>query len=197
MVFSGTKEDPGPYSEDHPIEENMDKLTWYGYTKAQGEKVLKEVLGSYASIVRILNPVRSKFDAKLDYIRKPLKLFDEGKLYPMFSDQQISITFIDELCEMLDILTQNDTRGTFHASSYDTTTPYKLISEVIKKTRGNSYKVRPIIMSKYLDGSKFPKYRYPQFGGLSVSNTQDRLDYSFSSWQDIIIKLVSQGLGEV
>lgn len=196
MVFSGSRDDPGPYSEDHPIEEYLEKLTWYGYTKAQGEHVVKEVLGDKASFVRILNPVRAKFGAKLDYIRKPLGLFDEGKLYPMFSDQQISITFIDELCDILDIMIQKNIRGVFHASSNNLTTPFNLISEVIKKTRGKTNVVRPIILRKFLENNGLPQYRYPQFGGLKVDKTRNALDYNFSSWEEIVNKLISQGLGK-
>jgi dTDP-4-dehydrorhamnose reductase len=102
MVFSGSKDDPGPYKEDQPIGNELSKITWYGYTKGRAEKVVGGVLGDRASIVRIIYPVRAKFLHKLDYIGKALKLFDEGSLYPLFSDQKISITFIDELCDFLD-----------------------------------------------------------------------------------------------
>lgn len=196
MVFPGSEKDPGPYGEDHPIENNLENLNWYGYTKAQGERVVREILGDKASIIRITNPVRANFKDKLDYIRKPLKLFDEGKLYPLFSDQQISITLIDELCEMLDIMIQKNIRGTFHASSSDTTTPYELISEVVRRTRGKTDIISPIIMGDFFDKFKLPEYRYPRFGGLSVLYTQKRLNYSFGSWLEIVTKLESQGLGK-
>src|SRR3989304_7223071 len=37
-VFPGSKENPGPYDEDTPLEEKPDSLTWYGWTKLLGEK---------------------------------------------------------------------------------------------------------------------------------------------------------------
>jgi hypothetical protein len=55
------------------------------------------------SILRIIYPVRTKFEIKLDFLRKPLALFDEGKLYPLFADQKISVSFIDEIVEILEL----------------------------------------------------------------------------------------------
>ncbi len=196
MVFSGGSEDPGPYKEEHPIEEDLSKLTWYGYTKGQGEKVVRDVLGNRASIVRIIYPVRAKFDGKLDYIRKPLKLFDSGSLYPLFSDQQISITFIDELCGVLDKIIIGNIRGVFHISSRDQTTPFELISEVIEKTRERSDGLKPIVLNNFLAQNSFPEYRYPHFGGLSVNNTEKKLGFKFSTWREIVANLVLQGLGK-
>src|SRR5205823_3200768 len=40
MVFSGSAADPGPYSADHKPETNSQNLTWYGYTKAEAERVI-------------------------------------------------------------------------------------------------------------------------------------------------------------
>lgn len=197
MVFSGNSEDPGPYREDHTIEENLDILTWYGYTKGQAEKTVRKVLGDHASIVRIIYPVRANFPDKLDYIRKPLKLYDTGSLYPLFTDQQISITYIDELCKFLDKIIIDNLRGIFHVSSKDITTPYDLISEVIEKTRSKSNVVNPITLDKFLMEKGFPQFRYPHFGGLSVAQTEQKLGIRFSNWNQIVDELVAQGLGGV
>ena len=196
MVFSGSKDDPGPYREDHPSERDLNKLTWYGYTKGQAERVVNDVLGERASIVRIICPVRAEFDGKLDYIRKPLRLFDLGNLYPLFSDQQISITYIDELCKLLDLIIINDLRGIFHAGSSDTATPYELISEVIRKTRGASNLYNPIMLKDFIINNKLPEYRYPQFGGLSVGKSEEKAHTKFSNWRQIVENLVEQGLGK-
>ena len=196
MVFSGNASDPGPYSEDDPIEKNVSRLTWYGYTKGRGEGVVREVLGNRASIVRIIYPVRASFDKKLDYIRKPLQLFDLSKLYPLFSDQKITITYIDELCRALDKIITDNIKGTFHICSNDTTTPYELISEVVRITRSKSDKVRPIMLDDFLQKNGLALYRYPRFGGLLVRNTEKLLEFKFSSWKKIVNELISQGLGK-
>lgn len=183
--FSGSKEDPGPYPEDHSIEKDEKKLTWYGFTKTEAEREVTKILGKDFSIVRLIYPVRGKFDAKLDYIRKPLSLFDQGKLYPLFTDQQISITFIDEACKAINKIIEGKIYGIFHASTPDTTTPYKLISYVIEKTRGVKNAVKKSSLDDFLKTVDNPT-RYPKYGGLKVEETQKALGMKFSSWKEMV-----------
>ncbi len=196
MVFPGSEDDPGPYLESHLPESDPAKLSWYGYTKAEGERVVREVLGNSATIVRIIYPVRAEFSEKLDYLRKPLALFDEGKLYPLFSDQQISISFIDEVCKALDKIIIDNTRGTFHVGSDDTTTPNELISYMIKLVRGVDTQLDSITIKDFLAKTNGSDVRYPKFGGLKVEETAKKLNMKFSSWRQIVDKLIAQGLGK-
>lgn len=186
--FSGSVDDPGPYSEDHMVETDEKKLTWYGFTKAEAEREVMKVLGDNLSIVRLIYPVRGKFDAKLDYIRKPLSLFDQGKLYPLFTDQQVSITYIDEACQAINKIIEGKIYGVFHASTFDTTTPYELISYVIEKTRGVKDVVKKSSLNNFLKTVDNPT-RYPKYGGLKVEKTEKVLDMKFSSWREVVDKL--------
>lgn len=186
--FSGSSEDPGPYSEDHPIEIDEKKLTWYGFTKAEVEREVTRILGKDFSIVRLIYPVRGKFEAKLDYIRKPLSLFDQGKLYPLFTDQQVSITFIDEACMTVNKIIEGKVYGIFHASTSDTTTPFELISYVIEKARGVKDAVKKSSLDDFLKTVDNP-VRYPKYGGLKVEKTQKALGIKFSSWREVVDKL--------
>src|SRR3989338_11315263 len=74
MVFSGSS---GPYSESDSPETDSSKVTWYGFSKAEAERIV----GDRGTIVRLIYPVRAKYAEKLDYLRKPLDLFNQGKLY--------------------------------------------------------------------------------------------------------------------
>ena len=196
MVFPGSEENKGPYSEYHEPETDSNKLTWYGFTKAEGERAVKSILDEKATILRLIYPVRAKFTGKLDYLRKPLQLFDEGKLYPMFSDQQVSICFIDEACKAINkIITGNHT-GTYHAASSDTTTPHELVSYLIEKARGKKNAAVKSSLDEFLKKVDNP-VRYPKYGGLKVEETQNALKMKFSSWREIIDKLIAQGLGEI
>jgi dTDP-4-dehydrorhamnose reductase len=194
MVFLGRSEDPGPYKEDHVPEKDPTKLTWYGFTKAEAERVISDTLDESATILRINYPVRVHFEGKLDYIRKHLKLFDEGGLYPLFTDQQMSISFIDEVCRAIDKIIIEGKKGIYHAASSDTTTPYKLISYVLEKARGVSNVTKPITLREFLEKSNMLPQRYPKYGGLKVAATEQRLGLKFSSWKQIVDKLVEQGL---
>ena len=190
-VFPGSKEDPGPYKEDHQPEKDSSKLTWYGYTKAEAERVVLNKLGEAATILRLIYPVRAKYDKKLDYLRKPLALFDEGKLYPMFTDQQVSITFIDEACTALAKIIDGKHRGIFHASSRNTTSPYELISYLVKKARGKKGAVKKASLDEFLKTVDNPA-RYPKFGGLKVENTEKILGVKFSTWKQVVDEFVRQ-----
>ncbi len=175
MVFSG---DSGPYKETDVPESNPDRLTWYGYTKAEAERVV----GNRGTIVRIIYPVRAKYDAKLDYLKKPLSLNDQGKLYPLFVDQQINITYIDELCLALQKIINDKLTGIFHVASRDLTTPHELISHYISLARHLSFSA--------VEGKVDPA-RYPKYGGLDTEITQEKLGMRFSSWKEIVKKFLS------
>lgn len=194
MVFSGNKFDPGPYSETHPIEEDLNKVTWYGYTKGRGEKIASEILRENMTTLRIIYPVRSIYPQKQDYLRKPLSLYDQGKLYPLFSDQQISISFIDEIATTIDKIIKSKKYGIYHASSKDTSNPFELVSYLLEKTRGVKNVVLPTTIKEFIKKTSKPSYRYPLYGGLSVEKTEKDLGIRFSTWKEIIDKLVKQGI---
>jgi dTDP-4-dehydrorhamnose reductase len=189
MVFTGSGEDRGPYPEDHLPDKNSDKLTWYGYTKSVAESLIPES----AAIVRLIYPVRAKYPPKTDYIRKPLKLFDEGKLYPLFNDQLVSLCEIDRVCELLNINIRHKMSGIFHCSSENTGTPFDIISYLLRKVRNADDAVRPSSLTQFLKTVDNP-VRYPQYGGLSVAKTEKKLNIRFGTWQEIVDRLVQQGI---
>ncbi|KKQ91207.1 MAG: dTDP-4-dehydrorhamnose reductase [Candidatus Woesebacteria bacterium GW2011_GWB1_39_10] len=175
MVFSGSASDPGPYSADHKPETNSQLLTWYGYTKAEAERIV----GNRGTIVRLIYPVRAKYPAKLDYLRKPLDLFNQGKLYPLFTDQHTSLTLIDEACLSLQNIINENLSGVFHMSCPDTFTPYEIYIYLLQKLGKD--------ISGVQKASVDPK-RYPKFGGLKPS-------FNFSPWRQVIDQLIQQGIG--
>lgn len=183
-VFPGSEEDPGPHKESDTPEVNSSKLTWYGFTKAEAERVVNSVLGKERAILRLVYPVRARYSAKLDYLRKPLSLFDQGKLYPLFNDQQVTITFIDEACLALEKIINDKLYGVFHASTPDTSTPFELVSYLIEKARGK----KNVVKEASLDNSSV---RYQKFGGLKVEETQKILGVKFSPWRKVINQLVA------
>ena len=189
MVFSGGLDNPGPYAEDSNLEKDKDKLTWYGWTKNQGEKVILEHGGS---ILRIIYPVRAEFPAKLDYIRSNLQRFAEGKMFPLFDDQQISIAYVDEVVATINAIIDQDARGIFHCSS-DTTTPFELIKYTLDQLGEDLSSLKAASIVEFLKTQTNP-YRYPQWGGLKTAITEKELGITFSTWQTVVEKLIAQGL---
>jgi dTDP-4-dehydrorhamnose reductase len=193
MVFSGAQGDPGPYAEDHSLQDNPEKITWYGYTKSEGERLLKEYLNNLA-ILRIIYPVRAKYDLKLDYLRKPLKLYNEDKLYPLFRDQQVSISFIDETCVHLNKLLETKMKGIYHSSSSDVTSPFEIISYLIEAKYGVKNAVKDASIYEYFKNTDIP-VRYPILGGLKTEFSQRAIGLKYSSWKEIVNKLIEQNIG--
>ncbi len=190
-VFSGSETDKGPYPEGHAVESDKNKLTWYGYTKSFGEKEVIKKFGKDATILRLIYPSRAKYDLKSDYLRKPLSLFDEGKLYQMFDDQQISISFVDSIAEALDKIIEGKKIGIFHASSEDVGTPFEIISYLIEKARGVKDAVKPSSLSEFIKTVDNP-VRYPKFGGLKVEKTEKELGIKYGTWKQIVDRFVNQ-----
>ena len=188
VVFSGHKDNPGPYAEDSPSEENSDLLSWYGWTKREAEQlVIKNFEKSL--ILRISNPTRAKYAGKLDYVRKIINLYDINKLYPMFNDQYLTLTFIDEVTQTLKIILEKKCSGIYHVSSANLFTPYKLANYLIEKIGGKKESVKSISIKAFL---KDNPSRYPQYGGLKVDKTQQELSLKFRTWEEIVDSLVKQ-----
>ena len=111
----------------------------------------------------------------------------------MFTDQQVSIAFIDEVCFALDKIIEKQARGVFHASSSDLTNPFELYAYLLEKVRGVKDVVTPSLLSDFLKTTANP-VRYPMFGGLKVEKTEKILGMKFSTWRGIIDQLVEQGI---
>ena len=197
MVFPGSKNKPGPYSEDEMPETDPSKITWYGFTKAESERKVSKILDKdQFSIIRIIYPVRARFAPKLDYLRKPLSLFDKGELYPLFSDQQVSISFIDEVAQVAETIIKKRYYGIFHASTRDLTTPFEIVSYLIKKVRDKNAIIKSGSIEEFYKKGGNP-VRYPRWGGLKVEKTQKTLGISFSSWKEVVDKLIKQGVDKL
>lgn len=188
-VFEATAEKPGPYSEEDEPAKGYESLNWYGWTKLMGEKVVK-YCGQRCSIVRISYPYRASFDGKLDYTRKILKLYDEGKLYPMFDDQVITPSFIDEISAALVKILGRRRRGVFHIASHDSTTPYHLACYLIERMRGEKNCVASSSVEDYLE--KYPDVHFPMFGGLDCRGTEKALKVEFMGWREAIDEFARQ-----
>lgn len=181
MVFSGLKNNPGPYSENTKPEEKAEKLSWYGWTKAEGERVL--VSNKKTAIIRVGNVTQPIYDFKLDYIGKILYLFDQGKIYSLFNNQYLTLSYIPSVLETIEKLIISNESGVFHVASKNIFTPYKLGEYLIKKARGKTNVLRSISIKEYL--KKSPN-RYPQYGGLLARKTSERLQVKLFDWEQIV-----------
>ncbi len=128
FVFDGTS---GPYSEDDAAGPINTRIGWYGYTKFLAEKKIQETMQSDFCIIRIGYPFRAQFQYKTDFARNILDLHGSGRLYPMFSDQLMSPTLIDDISAATDHLIQKSSEGIYHVACQHPTTPYDFASNLL------------------------------------------------------------------
>ena len=184
MVFPGSEEFPGPYTEDMIPPDDPSKLTIYGNSKRRGELIAKN--HPNVAIIRIIYPVT--YEGKPDYLRLPLKIFKEKKkLYPIFNDQQVNITDVDDLAIVIAILIENRRHGIYHVSASDLTTPFEILKQLFLESLGQDDMVTEGSARKLMEELNDP-YRYPTKGGLRSDWTQGKFGIYFPKNKDTITK---------
>lgn len=173
-VFHGTDERPGPFEIDDEPESDLNKNGWYGYTKYLGEQ-----MGADA-IVRIAHPVVPR-GVRDDYVQRMIRLYREGRLFPLFTDQYFPLTFLPDLSTSLTRIIEQRIRGIFHVASPDLVSPYELFTTVFPEYVGTVTKIS--IEQFYASGHS--PLRYAKYSAIAVKKTEEILRLSFSSWRKI------------
>lgn len=188
FVFTGTEDNPGPYSEDQQIPDDSTGIGWYGWTKNRAEKLIRDS-GIRSAIVRVAYPFYSaKFDQKLDFAKNYLKLYDEGKLFPIFTDQTFSVLNVDDLSEPLSKILFEELEGTFHLVSRDIATPFDFVEYLLEKARNAKGVVQKGSMIEFLKvEGRTPR---PRLGGLKTDLTEMRLSMKFKTWKEMVDEFV-------
>jgi dTDP-4-dehydrorhamnose reductase len=190
FVFPGNEDYPGPYNEDAALPTSSNGIGWYGWTKKIAEDVVSNSATRFA-IVRYGYPFRAAtYERKLDWGRNLLKLYDEHKLYPLFTDQIQSVLFIDELTRPLTKIIKEELNGIFHIVSSDTTTPYEIGSYLLGKYAGKKVNLQRGSMAEFLRvPGRIPR---PRLGGLISLKTQKSLNMKFKSWKEMVDEFIAQ-----
>jgi len=190
FIFPGTENYPGPYTEDSKLPQDADGISWYGWTKRIAEeKVLKT--SKHSAVVRFGYPFRGEgYPQKLDWARNLIKLYNEQKLYPLFTDQIHNILFIDDLVLPLSKIINDKKEGVFHIVSSNTTTPYDSAVYLLKEYAGKDAKLEKGSIAEFIRSPS--RTIRPKLGGLKSEFTQANLDMHFDTWQKMISKFVKQ-----
>jgi len=188
FVFSGKKK--GKYTEkDRPR-----SIEWYGQTKYWGEReVLKAKIP--AAIVRITFPFRARFEPKKDIIRRVIQGLKVKTLYPMFADQTITPTFIDDIAWGLDYFFKNKPLGIYHLVGSTPLSPYQM-AKMVAQIFGFDKKL--VKMGSLLEYQKSqPKDSRPWQKNLALSNRKVvALGIKMHSFGKALLKLRQQLLSE-
>lgn len=133
FVFDG---EAGPYDETASRSPFSPRVSWYGWTKGEGERRTLVILPPSA-IVRIAYPFRADFPSKLDFARRLLQRYREGSLPPLYTDQQISPTWIPDVTAAVGAVIRQRFSGLLHVASPDLTTPYEFALALIGESVGH------------------------------------------------------------
>lgn len=141
-VFSGKKNKP--YTED----DRPEPIEWYGQTKLLAEQTVQDGLDHY-SILRTSFPFRSNYPQKKDLVRKIIDGLQQNSLPPMFTDNFITPTFVDDLCKVFFMFTLKRPRGVWHATGSSHVSSYEL-AEKVKEVFELSGKIEKGSLEEYL-----------------------------------------------
>ncbi|MEA3355137.1 MAG: NAD(P)-dependent oxidoreductase [Patescibacteria group bacterium] len=169
FVFDGANPPADGYTENDipsPIE-------WYGKTKYLAEQ---EVINSGANhlITRIAFPFRSKFPTKLDLIRNIINKLKTNSLYPMFSDQIITPTFTDDICQVLKEFTNKKPNGIYHLVGSTSISPFELAKKIAQVFNIKA-DIKKGSFKEYLKKDPRPRQQY-----LKISNQKLKKEFGYT-----------------
>ncbi len=174
FVFDGTKKTK--YTE----EDLPNPIDWYGQTKYLAEKL---ILSSNlpASILRIAYPYRSKFDSKLDIVRKMKSKIELSENLNLFDDQTITPTFIDDIAFAIKSFFEKKFQGIFHLVGSSFESPYKMAITIADLFDLNKSKIVATKLSEYLRN----KNNRPFAQNINMSNDKiTTLGIKMKNFQD-------------
>lgn len=190
FIFDGKN---GPYTENDKPEGSSKKISWYGLTKMEAEKICEKNLDNYL-ILRISYPYRAKFPDKLDFAKQIIKKYDEKTLYPMFFDQSMSPTFIDDLAPAIDLLLTNNSKGIYHVASPQTVSPFEFAKYLVSVFNRDPQKIKKASIYDFL---KMPNATpRPIKAGLKVDKISKE-GFVPTSWQEGIQRIFEQSKGKL
>jgi len=160
FVFDGKNPPTGGYTE----EDKPNPIEWYGETKYWAEKEVEKSQVKHC-IARIAFPFRTNFPKKLDLVRKIIKGLKENSLPPMFADQIITPTFIDDIAHALGSLINRSAQGIYHLVGSTSLSPFELAVQIAEVFGFNKRTIKKASLEEY-----FEKGGRPRQKNLALSN---------------------------
>lgn len=137
-VFDGSGQEP------HSEEKETNPINYYGYTKEQGEKVVRELIESHF-IVRTSWVYGSNGN---NFVKTMIKLAEERNEISVVSNQVGAPTYSNDLAEFIVSLVLTDKYGTYHGVNEGYCSWYEFAKEIFEKS-GLSININPILSEEY------------------------------------------------
>jgi dTDP-4-dehydrorhamnose reductase len=190
-VFSGDGNTPGPFKEDDIVSPDG-KLSWYGVTKKESEKLIP------GAIIRLSHPVSrpeifyippqdtvEEFRPRQDYVAQMLSRFDNHTLFPLFTDQLFTLTYLDDVVIAIKNLIETREAGIFHVVSYDMVSPHELMKYAIFKARHVDPILAQTTFDEFIKTQEYP-LRFSKYSAIDGSRTVKALSLPVRTWREIV-----------
>jgi dTDP-4-dehydrorhamnose reductase/dTDP-4-dehydrorhamnose 3,5-epimerase len=175
-VFDGVGEEP--YDE----EKETSPINYYGYTKEQGEKIVRDLCDKYF-IVRTSWVYGSKGN---NFVKTMLKLTETKKEISVVTDQIGAPTYTKDLAEFIVSLVQTNSYGTYHGVNEGYCSWYEFANLIFEKL-GIEIKVNPISTKEYPTKAKRPLNSM-----LLKENTDKAGIKRLPQWEDALIRFLDE-----
>lgn len=175
-VFDGLGE--APHSEDKITK----PINYYGYTKEQGEIIIRELLYNYF-IIRTSWVYGSNGN---NFVKTMLKLSEIKKEIKVVSDQVGAPTYTKDLAEFILNLVETNQYGTYHGVNEGFCSWYEFAESIFKKS-GIEIKVNPISTEEYPTRAKRPLN-----SRLSKANTDKAGVNRMPHWEDALNRFLNE-----
>jgi len=167
-VFDGTGTEP------HNEDENTKPINYYGYTKEQGERLVKEVMDK-SFIVRTSWIYGYNGN---NFVKTMLRLAETKNEISVVNDQVGSPTYTRDLAKFVIDLIQTEKYGTYHGVNEGYCSWHEFAKKIFDLTN-NNIKVNPVSSSEYPT-----KAKRPLNSRLSTNKLVDNAFNRLPNWQD-------------
>lgn len=185
FVFDGKKKTS--YTE----EDKPNPIEWYGQTKYWAEQEVEKATDNFC-ILRIAFPYRAKFPPKTDLVRRIIKSLEEKTLYPMFTDQITTSTFIDDIALGIEKILEIKPKGTFHLVASSFQSPYDLAIQIAEVFDFDKNLVKKGSLEEYQKNQPSGVRPWHKFLGLSNEKATKELGIKMSTLREGLEKMKIQ-----
>jgi len=144
-VFDGLGQEP------HSEEKETKPINYYGYTKEQGEKIVREIIDKHFI-------VRTSWVYGINgnnFVKTMLKLAESRNEINVVNDQIGAPTYTNDLAEFIVDLVQTNSYGTYHGINEGYCSWYEFAQLIFEKS-GIEIKINPVSTKEYPTKAKRP-----------------------------------------
>jgi dTDP-4-dehydrorhamnose reductase/dTDP-4-dehydrorhamnose 3,5-epimerase len=175
-VFDGLGTDP------HSEDKETSPVNYYGYTKEQGEKIVKEMIKKYFII-------RTSWVYGINgnnFVKAMLKLAETRKEISVVSDQIGAPTYTKDLAVFIADLVHTDNYGTYHGVNEGFCSWYEFAKLIFEKA-GKDIKVNSISTKEYPTKAKRP------LNSKLLKDNSDRIGIKrLPKWEDALTRFLEE-----